>query len=285
MTSTVKQHSISNEKRERIDNIVSELLTDNTETAKIDYGSRIGSILRDAALAIKYDWDDETILLEATSSFYESMLNISDNYTPEEIDINNDSFMRETYNKTRCRIKDKLIDPTRKRNNRKYMNIQTVSLDDQYKEQHEDFIYDDQEQESDNYFLSWFNDSKKQILTETQKAYMNTGKTTKGNSTRLKKTIYSRTMKACEKQFDTTDINTFNIKYQLSILEEILDSKNTLHTLNKYKDKPFISELLLSISSTNRKLINKNITTKESLRELRTILYKEYNRLSKEVNN
>ena len=76
MTSTVKQHSISNEKRERIDNIVSELLTDNTETAKIDYGSRIGSILRDAALAIKYDWDDETILLEATSSFYEYMLNI-----------------------------------------------------------------------------------------------------------------------------------------------------------------------------------------------------------------
>lgn len=285
MTSTVKQHSISSEKRERIDNIVSELLTDNTETAKIDYGSRIGSILRDAALAIKYDWDDETILLEITSSFYESMLNISDKYTPEEIDINNDSFMREVYNKTRCKIKGNLIDPTRKRNNKKYMNIQTVALDAQYKEQHEDFIYDNQEYESDNYFLSWFNDSRESILTKKQNLFIDTDIVSESNASYMRKKIYSRTMKACEKQFNTTDANTFNTKYQLSILEEILDSKNTLHTLNKYKDKPFISELLLSISSNNRKLINKNITTKESLRELRTILYKEYNRLSKEVNN
>lgn len=284
MTSTVKQHSISNEKRERIDNIVSELLTDNTETAKIDYGSRIGSILRDAALVIKYDWDDETILLEATSSFYESMLNISDNYTPEEIDINNDSFMREAYNKTRYKIKNNLIDPTKKLT-KGFLSIQTVSLDDQYKEQHDDFIYNNEEYESDNYFLTWFNDSRKQVLTKAQNSYISTGQEPKNNKLRFKRAIYSRTMRACEKQFDTTDTNTFNVKYQLSILEEILDSKNTLHTLNKYKDKPFISELLLSISSNNRKLINKNAATKESLRELRTILYKEYNRLSKEVNN
>lgn len=284
MTSTVKQHSISNEKRERIDNIVSELLTDNTETAKIDYGSRIGSILRDAALAIKYDWDDETILLEATSSFYESMLNISDNYTPEEIDINNDSFMREAYNKTRYKIKNNLIDPTKKLA-KGFLSIQTVSLDDQYKEQHDDFIYNNEEYESDNYFLTWFNDSRKQVLTKAQNNYISTGQEPKNNKLRFKRAIYARTIRACEKQFDTTDTNTFNVKYQLSILEEILDSKNTLHTLNKYKDKPFISELLLSISSNNRKLINKNAATKESLRELRTVLYKEYNRLSKEVNN
>lgn len=283
MTSTVKQHSISNEKRERIDNIVSELLTDNTETAKLDYGSRIGSLLNNSSVAIKYEWDDETISLEAVSSFYEAMLNISDNYTPEEIDINNDSFMREVYNKSRYLMMKHLISFTR--HSKTIINIQTVSLDDQYKEQHEDFVYDNQEQESDNYFMAWFNDSRKQILTKNQNDYIDTNETTKGNSTRLKKHIYSRTMKACEKQFDTTDTNTFNVKYQLSILEEILDSKNTLHTLNKYKDKPFISELLLSISSNNRRLINKNVATKESLRELRTILYKEYNRLSKEVNN
>lgn len=283
MTSTVKQHSISNEKRERIDNIVSELLTDNTETAKIDYGSRIGSLLNNSSVAIKYEWDDETISLEAASSFYEAMINISDNYTPEEIDINNNSFMREVYNKSRYLMMKHLIDPTKRA--KTIINIQTVALDDQYKEQHEDFVYEKQEQESDNYFLTWFNEYRESMLTKKQNLFIDTDIVSQSNASYMRKKIYSTTMKACEKQFDTTDTNTVNIKYQLSILEEILDSKNTLHTLNKYKDKPFISELLLSISSTNRKLINKNITTKKSLRELRTILYKEYNRLSKEVNN
>lgn len=273
--------TINIQKKEKIDIIVSELLSDNAETEKINYGKRIGSLLNNSAIAIKYEWDDETILSEAIASFYESMINIADKYTLDEININNDSFMKEAYNKARYLMMKNLIDTTK--HSKTIIKVQTVTLDDLHKEPYQDFEYETEKNE--NFFFTWFNDSKKRILTKKQNIFLESEKTSKNNKTRMKKTIYKKTMNACEKEFSTTDTNIIDIKYQLSIIEEILDSDNILFTLNKHKDKSFISNLLLNISINNRKLINRNSATKESIRELRNILYKEYNKLSKKMTN
>lgn len=271
---------INKDKKQRIDEIISTFVSINDE-GNISYSPRVYSILNDTIDAIKAEWDSETILTEIIASYYQVMTRISDKYNIEEININNDRFMKEAYHKTKVEIATYLIDITR-RSDKGFISTQKSTLSDELLNTEKLSYNLDDTDSIQNCFSSWFNENKNSFLTKKQLNFLEDNNTvSRSNISRIRKNIHKRAVDACSKEFNlpsTFSSADFNTKYELNAIEEILDSDEVYNALNKYKDNDFIANILEDISASSRILINKNIYNSDAIKELRKKLYIEYNK-------
>lgn len=263
---------LAEDKKQRVDNIFVNLL--GTNEGKY----RISSLCNKMPTVIKIDWDDETIKLESTVSLYECMLKVANEFDIDDIDINNENYIKKAYNEAKYNIMTHLSDQTKK-SQTGIIKTHTVSLQEQF---NEGFI--EEGEEVDNYFSLWFNDIKSDILTKKQLDFLEDESIIlKSNVSRIRRNIYKNTMRAYNNTFGSNNRHSFNREYELKIIEEILNSEYILAALRKHLEKNFISELFLKVSPKNRQLINKHKPTTESIKELREVLTKERDMILNEV--
>ncbi|SFJ17625.1 hypothetical protein SAMN02910355_1375 [Terrisporobacter glycolicus] len=247
------------------------------------------------------EYDDQTIVRdEIYASYYESLLELSDKYTLDElIEILNDFDKQENQSTRKFialingyidnKVKLNIIDASRRDQSDKSYNLIDIYItyygDDTLIESLINENIYNQNTNLNNDFNSWVSDNKESLLTKTQLKYYNNEKIYANNKT-INNTKYKIRDKVLSKQHapqSQQEARALKINNMINTIEELLNIENIdefARELKKKQSKTYISDSIIThVSKDSRISFNKGQITKDVIKDYRTALFKQLNAL------
>ena len=209
------------------------------------------------------DWNDNTIIRdEAYASIYEVMVNkVAKDFTDEQLeqiaaDIHTknlsitNSFLASIYKLALLKTKVNLSGNRRGSNGKMipcadFIEFNEDSLSDAPEYNHGVRI--DNPDEEISFFQKFFNENKEQFLTKKQLQFIEDDSSIESkNKSSYKKRIYDRTTKAYEEQFQCDNSRINEIKTNIRLIEDILESDDFVAKILANRDKTVINDALTS---------------------------------------
>jgi hypothetical protein len=133
------------------------------------------------------------------------------------------------------------------------------------------------------FFLRWFEQNKKSILTRRQLEFLNDESTVSDkNISSYKKRIYKSTLNAFQKEFTNDNDRINELQNQINTIERILESKDFPAQIIKYRDKSYINDALTSyVDLPIMQRFNRGDYSYEVLKQYRVALFKALNNINK----
>jgi hypothetical protein len=141
----------------------------------------------------------------------------------------------------------------------------------------------DNPEESISFFTEWFNNEKSSFLTKKQLQFIEDDSAVESkNKSSYKKRIYNRTTKAYEEQFKCDNSRINEIRTNIKLIEDILESDDFVASILEYRDKTIINDALTEyvplevMKAFNYGYYNYN----KVLKHYRIALFKQLNNLN-----
>ncbi len=265
-------------RRQLLEQIVNELIqidlvdyyeekVNSQDKKTIDFKYRnnmtVNAIIKKAFGLCFRDWNDTTIIRdEAYASMYEVMVNkVAPDFTDEQLeqiaaDIHTKelsithSFLASVYKLAVLKTKVNLSGHRRSSKGgmipaADYIEFNEDTLSDAPEYNHG--LHIDNPDEDISFFTNWFNNEKKSFLTQKQLQFIEDDSAIESkNKSSYKKRIYNRTTKAYEEQFHCDDSRINEIKTNIRLIEDILESDDFVASILEYRDKTIINDALTS---------------------------------------
>lgn len=234
------------------------------------------------------DWDFSILRDQAYASIFESILDIANNYTEDELkliysDIQTkkqtitNQFLAGIYKKSIFDVKTKLSGHRRDGKQGMIPSHNYV----EYTEENLEHIIEvsDDEQELDIlFFITWFNQNKESFLTRKQLEFLEDENITKTNKSTYRKRIYEATMKAYKKTFDNCEDERINeIRSAIDTIEELLNNTNfDSMIINAMNKKRYIMDAITTyVDMPTMQKFNKGDRSYEVVKKYRVALFKK----------
>jgi hypothetical protein len=298
-------------KKQLIDNIMQELV----KITVVDYKEEGGNSIDKKTVDFKYynhmtvnavakkcyslcirDWESEIIRDETYASIYEILLKVANDYTVEELGqiledvhtkklIITNSFLSSVYKLSVFKVKFNLSGFRRgSKGMLPSMNYTEYTEDtlNNYPE-HNYGLHIDNPEENINFFQRFFNENKEQFLTKKQLAFIEDESQIKGkNRGQYRRRIYDSTLKAYNALFDSDDDRINEIRTQITIIENLLDSENFVQEYIRVRDKSFIIDAITThVDMPTMKAFNLGNRDNETIKKHRVALFKKLDELNK----
>ncbi len=255
-----------NTKKQIINDIVNALIkiycfdyTNAQDKKLVDYNYKnsqtINAVIKKCTGLCLRDWDYSILRDQTYASVYESISKLAENYTEDELkliygDIDTkkqtitNQFLTGVYKTSIYDVKSKL---SGHRRDGKHGMIPAYTFCE-YNEQNLDDIIEisDEEQQLDIlFFISWFNQNKKNFLTKKQLEFLEDENVSKTNKFTYKKRIFENAMKAYQQEFDNCENDRINqLESQIKIIEKILEAPSFEVEYMKHRDRQFIIDAI-----------------------------------------
>ena len=297
-------------KKQLIDNIMQELV----KITVVDYKEEGGSSIDKKTVDFKYynhmtvnavakkcyslcirDWESEIIRDETYGSIYEILLKVANDYTVEELEqiledvhtkklIITNSFLSSVYKLSVFKVKFNLSGFRRgSKGMLPSMNYTEYTEDtlNNYPEYNYGLHVDNPE-ENINFFQRFFNENKEQFLTKKQLAFIEDESQIKGkNRGQYRRRIYDSTLKAYNALFDSDDDRINEIRTQITIIENLLDSENFVQEYIRVRDKSFIIDAITThVDMPTMRAFNLGNRDNETIKKHRVALFKKLDELN-----
>jgi hypothetical protein len=297
-------------KKQLIDNIMQELV----KITVVDYKEEGGNSIDKKTVDFKYynhmtvnavakkcyslcirDWESEIIRDETYASIYEILLKVANDYTVEELGqiledvhtkklIITNSFLSSVYKLSVFKVKFNLSGFRRgSKGMLPSMNYTEYTEDtlNNYPE-HNYGLHIDNPEENINFFQRFFNENKEQFLTKKQLAFIEDESQIKGkNRGQYRRRIYDSTLKAYNALFDSDDDRINEIRTQITIIENLLDSENFVQEYIRVRDKSFIIDAITThVDMPTMKAFNLGNRDNETIKKHRVALFKKLDELN-----
>lgn len=280
---------INKEKKQRIDELIINIL-EKENLAR--------SLARNAPYSIKDEWDDDIIESEAALVVYECMLKSDD-------DVEDKKFIKRAIARAKKSLQSRLVSRTRQKTVKGKFYLLEASktiFSDEYVVPYEQkefnyyspcfifkFFYNNKDEILNtkkeickNYFeqdVTFFFNKYKEYKTKAYKRALSDAFTTR-------ETIEKRTYKLLKKKYNTDDLKIAETKYNIELIESILESKNIGKEFNKHKNEHILFNLFYdNLSAKSRQEINKKHYSIYSILELKNALKQQLHRLEKKLKN
>jgi hypothetical protein len=297
-------------KKQLIDNIMQELV----KITVVDYKEEGGNSIDKKTVDFKYynhmtvnavakkcyslcirDWESEIIRDETYASIYEILLKVANDYTVEELGqiledvhtkklIITNSFLSSVYKLSVFKVKFNLSGFRRgSKGMLPSMNYTEYTEDtlNNYPE-HNYGLHIDNPEENINFFQRFFNENKEQFLTKKQLAFIEDESQIKGkNRGQYRRRIYDSTLKAYNALFDSDDDRINEIRTQITIIENLLDSENFVQEYIRVRDKSFIIDAITThVDMPTMRAFNLGNRDNETIKKHRVALFKKLDELN-----
>lgn len=297
-------------KKQLIDNIMQELV----KITVIDYKEEGGNSIDKKTVDFKYynhmtvnavakkcyglcirDWESDIIRDETYASIYEILLKVANDYTVEELEqiledvhtkklIITNSFLSSVYKLSVFKVKFNLSGFRRgSKGMLPSMNYTEYTEDtlNNYPEYNYGLHIDNPEEDI-NFFQRFFNENKEQFLTKKQLAFIEDESQIKGkNRGQYRRRIYDSTLKAYNALFDSDDDRTNEIRTQITIIEDLLDSENFVQEYIRVRDKSFIIDAITThVDMPTMKAFNLGNRDQGIIKKYRVALFKKLDELN-----
>ena len=297
-------------KKQLIDNIMQELV----KITVVDYKEEGGNSIDKKTVDFKYynhmtvnavakkcyslcirDWESEIIRDETYASIYEILLKVANDYTVEELEqiledvhtkklIITNSFLSSVYKLSVFKVKFNLSGFRRgSKGMLPSMNYTEYTEDtlNNYPE-HNYGLHVDNPEENINFFQRFFNENKEQFLTKKQLAFIEDESQIKGkNRGQYRRRIYDSTLKAYNALFDSDDDRINEIRTQITIIENLLDSENFVQEYIRVRDKSFIIDAITThVDMPTMRAFNLGNRDNETIKKHRVALFKKLDELN-----
>lgn len=207
------------------------------------------------------DWNDTTIIRdEAYAAIYEVMANkVSPDFTDEQLeqiaaDIHDKnlnithSFLSSVYKLAVLKTKVNLSGHRRSSTGTMIPAADYIEFNEEALIDSPDFnsgLVVDNPDEQISFFTDWFNNEKENFLTRKQLLFIEDDSAIESkNKSSYKKRIYNRTTKAYEEQFHCDDSRTNEIRTNIRLIENILESDDFVAEILAHRDKAVINDAL-----------------------------------------
>jgi hypothetical protein len=207
------------------------------------------------------DWNDPTIIRdEVYKSVYEVMANkVAPDFTDEQLeqiaaDIHDKklnithSFLSSVYKLAILKAKCQLSGHRRSSTGTMIPAADYIEFNEEALIDSPDFnsgLVVDNPDEQISFFTDWFNNEKENFLTRKQLLFIEDDSAVESkNKSSYKKRIYNRTTKAYEEQFHCDDSRINEIKTNIRLIEDILESDDFVASILEYRDKTVINDAL-----------------------------------------
>lgn len=251
-----------------IDKLAEELISvnyfesNNTVCTNVKIDTIIKSIIKKTTFAAKLEWDHEIIRDEALATFYEALLICCENDSYDDISLNNDKLIGSAFNYTLQKNKKYLLSD--KIDNK--INTESI-LDLNYN--------------SNNKFITWFNNNKNLFLTQKQLDFLDNKIIYEDSeqNRKMRRRIEERILKNYNSLHKNKNIDTLN---QIKIIETLLESNNFFKDIKEYIDSNLFNDVWNDYLDTEAKVnYSKGIYTIPTKKSFRTALFKKLNELNK----
>lgn len=207
------------------------------------------------------DWNDSTIIRdEVYCTVYDIMLNkvapdfadeqleqIAADVHTKELNITH-SFLSSVYKLAILKAKCQLSGHRRSSTGTMIPAADYIEFNEEALIDSPDFnsgLVVDNPDEQISFFTDWFNNEKENFLTRKQLQFIEDDSAVESkNKSSYKKRIYNRTTKAYEEQFKCDNSRINEIRTNIKLIEDILESDDFVASILEYRDKTIINDAL-----------------------------------------
>jgi hypothetical protein len=207
------------------------------------------------------DWNDPTIIRdEVYCTVYDIMLNkVAPDFTDEQLeqiaaDIHTKelnithSFLCSIYKLAILKAKCQLSGHRRSSTGNMIPAADYIEFNEEALIDSPDFnsgLVVDNPDESISFFQQFFNENKENFLTRKQLLFIEDDSSVESkNKTSYKKRIYNRTTKAYEEYFGSNNDRLNEIRTNIKLIEDILESDDFVNQILKHRDKTVVNDAL-----------------------------------------
>lgn len=264
----------------------------------------VNAIIKKAFGLCYRDWNDTTIIRdEVYKSVYEVMANkVAPDFTDEQLeqiaaDIHDKSlnithsFLSSVYKLAVLKTKVNLSGHRRSSTGTMIPAADYIEFNEEALIDSPDFnsgLVVDNPDGQISFFTDWFNNEKENFLTRKQLLFIEDDSAIESkNKSSYKKRIYNRTTKAYEEQFHCDDSRINEIKTNIRLIEDILESDDFVTSILEYRDKTVINDALTEyVPLEVMRAFNYGYRDyKKVLKYYRTALFKQLAALNNLINN
>lgn len=264
----------------------------------------VNAIIKKAFGLCYRDWNDTTIIRdEVYKSVYEVMANkVAPDFTDEQLeqiaaDIHDKSlnithsFLSSVYKLAVLKTKVNLSGHRRSSTGTMIPAADYIEFNEEALIDSPDFnsgLVVDNPDEQISFFTDWFNNEKENFLTRKQLLFIEDDSAIESkNKSSYKKRIYNRTTKAYEEQFKCDDSRINEIKTNIRLIEDILESDDFVASILEYRDKTVINDALTEYVPLEvmRAFNYGYYSYNKVLKHYRTALFKQLAVLNNLINN